>query len=338
MSAPESMASFFQVLTLPAHPSGLRWVLAAVLGALALGSGMVRLFQPRLSESSYEELIARMRSWWVMALLFGGALLAGPKWNMGLMALVSFLALKEFLSIVPTRRSDRRTLFWAYLSIPIQWLLIVNHQYAWFVAFIPLYATLFIPFRLVISGETEGFLQSTGTITWGLLKTVYALGHVSYLILIPAQSSGGLEPVIAPDTGPGFVGVGLIFYLVLCTQANDVFQYLWGKSFGKRQIVARVSPGKTWAGFLGGLVSTALLGAALAPLLTPFSSWLGTGFGLLIAASGFVGDVVMSAVKRDLKIKDSGSMIPGHGGILDRIDSLLVSAPLFFHAVRVILV
>jgi phosphatidate cytidylyltransferase len=94
-----------------------------------------------------------------------------------------------------------------------------------------------------------------------------------------------------------------------------------------------VSPGKTTEGLVGGVATTLALALALAPWLTPFTRPQAVAAGLIIGVGGFVGDVVVSALKRDLGIKDSGTLLPGHGGILDRIDSLTYTAPLFFHLV-----
>ena len=126
---------------------------------------------------------------------------------------------------------------------------------------------------------------------------------------------------------------GLLLYLVLLTQLNDVFQFLAGKTFGRHRITPVISPKKTWEGFLGGVLLTTPLAVALR-FLTPLSVPLAVGAGLLISVFGFVGDVVVSAVKRDVGVKDSSDAIPGHGGVLDRIDSLCYAAPLFFHYVR----
>ena len=112
---------------------------------------------------------------------------------------------------------------------------------------------------------------------------------------------------------------------------NDVCQYVWGKSFGKHKIVPKVSPNKTWEGFIGGAATIIFTSYFVAPYLTPLTSVQGLVAGMIIAFSGFIGDLVISSVKRDLQIKDTGQFIPGHGGILDRIDSLMFTAPLFFH-------
>jgi phosphatidate cytidylyltransferase len=124
-----------------------------------------------------------------------------------------------------------------------------------------------------------------------------------------------------------------VLFLVVLTQLNDVAQFLWGKSLGRRKIVPEVSPGKTWAGFLGGVATTTLLATLSGPYLTPLNQQQSLIAGLIIGVGGFIGDVSISALKRDLGIKDSGSLLPGHGGILDRVDSLTYTAPLFFHYV-----
>jgi phosphatidate cytidylyltransferase len=178
---------------------------------------------------------------------------------------------------------------------------------------------LFLPMRMILIGETQGFLQAIGTLHWGLMVTVFSLSHMAYLLVLPAQ------------TNPAGGAMGLLIYLVFLTEINDVAQYIWGKSFGRRKIVPKVSPNKTVAGFLGGVVTTSVLAVVLAPWLTPLTTLESIGAGFLVGIAGFVGDVTLSALKRDLGVKDSGSLLPGHGGLLDRLDSLTYTAPLFFH-------
>jgi phosphatidate cytidylyltransferase len=235
------------------------------------------------------------------------------------LAFVSFLALKEYLSLIPTRRADRRVLFWAYLAIPSQFYWVATGWYGMFIIFIPVYLFLLLPMRMVLIGETAGFLRAAGSLHWGLMLTVFNLSHMAFLLALPKE--------INPAGG----GAGLVLFLMFLTQFNDVAQYVWGKTLGKHKIIPKVSPKKTWEGFLGGIATTTLAAWALAPHLTPLAGWEAPVAGLLIGLAGFVGDVNISALKRDLGIKDSGSLIPGHGGILDRVDSLTFTAPLFFH-------
>lgn len=311
----------------PHLPREVLWTMAGVVGAIAAASIFARVLRLRRPEKDYGELLLRIRSWWVMAGIFFTALLVGPIVSVGFLGFVSFLALKEFLSLIPTRRADRRVLFWAYLSIPVQYYWVASGWYGMFIVFIPVYVFLFLPLRMITIGETKDFLRAAGTIQWGLMTTVFSLSHAACLLLLPRMGGAGAGP--APASG-----AGLLLFLVLLTQSNDVCQYIWGKSLGRAKIVPSVSPKKTWAGFLGGVLTTTLLAAVLGPVLTPMDLTLSACAGLLIGAGGFVGDVTISALKRDLGIKDSGSLIPGHGGILDRVDSLTYTAPLFFHFIR----
>ena len=221
--------------------------------------------------------------------------------------------------MIPTRRADRRMLFWAYLSLPFQYYWIHIEWYEVFIIFIPVYMFLLLPVRLVLVGDTDGFLRSVSTTQWGLMTCVFGFSHLAYL--------GRLTGEICEPAGGG----GLIIFLLILTEGNDVAQYIWGKSIGRHKIIPKISPNKTTEGFLGGLLTTVLLAYLLGPFFTGFTPQQNLFAGFLIATCGFFGDLVMSAIKRDMRIKDTGTFLPGHGGVLDRIDSLLYTAPLFFH-------
>ena len=122
-----------------------------------------------------------------------------------------------------------------------------------------------------------------------------------------------------------------MLFLVVATQFNDVAQFVTGKLWGRRPIVPTVSPKKTWEGFLGGLAATTALAAVMGPFLTEMDWRWSAMAGAMIAVAGFCGDINISAMKRDLGVKDASHLIPGHGGILDRVDSLTYAAPVFFH-------
>jgi phosphatidate cytidylyltransferase len=265
------------------------------------------------------ELQQRMTSWcWIVA-IFATMLVVNRSISIVLFGFLSFLAFKEYISLIPTRLSDRRVLFWAYLAIAIQYYWISIGWYVMFLIFVPIYMFLFLPMRMVIAGETEGFLKAIGTIHWGLMLTVFSLGHLAYLLMLP-------------DRGNPIAGsAGLILYLVFLTEINDIAQYIWGKSFGSHPVTPTVSPNKTWEGLIGGICTTTILAILIAPWLTPFDLIHALAIGFIISCTGFIGDVTISALKRDLGVKDSGTSIPGHGGILDRLDSLTYTAPIFFH-------
>jgi phosphatidate cytidylyltransferase len=302
-------------------------VFSTLLVLLVIASVWVAVLKRRHPDKDYRELGARVGTWWLILGLFAGALLFGFRTSLLFFAFVSFLALKEYYSLIPTRRADRRVLFWAYLAIPLQYYWVSMEWYGMFAVFIPVYMFLFIPLRMVLIGETAGFLSAAGTVYWGLMTTVYSLSHAAYLLRMPMKGGSAWKDEL---TG----GVTLVLYLVVLTQLNDILQYIWGKSIGGAKVVPAVSPGKTWAGFLGGVASTTVLATILGPFLTPLTHVQSMLAGLIIGIFGFVGDITISAVKRDLHIKDSGTTLPGHGGILDRVDSLTYTAPLFFHFVR----
>src|SRR3990167_466600 len=299
------------------------WIAFAVIyGLLVIASLLILLFRKRLAQKQYLELSDRIRSWWIMAILFTLALTINQVTLIIFFAYISYLALKEYFTIIPTRQVDRRAIFLAYLGIPLQFLWVGIRWYGMFVIFIPVYLFLLIPMRLVTLGQTKGFIKASGTLHWGVMLTVYCVSYVAYLGVLP-------NAVDAKNQG-----ISYILFLVFLTQFNDVAQYCWGKSLGKKKIIPEVSPNKTTVGFLGGIFTTMVVSFFISPYLTPFSCWLAIIAGLLISVAGFIGDVTMSAVKRDLGIKDTGSLLPGHGGILDRMDSLIFTAPVFFHFLR----
>ncbi len=296
------------------------YAMAAVLGLLITAT-IIRLgLAWKNPHQDYTELRQRIQSWWWMVMLLFVVLAASKNIAIVFFGFLSFLTLKEFLSIVGVRHADRRVIFWAYLAIPIQYYWVSMGWYGMFIIFIPVYVFLFLPMRMVLIGETKGFIRSAGLIHWAVMLTVFSISHIAYLLTLPVKN---------PDAG----AVGLVLFLLFMTQFNDVCQYVWGKMLGKHKIIPKVSPNKTWEGFLGGVSTITLCAGFAAPYLTPLSFNQGIIAGLIIGTSGFIGDVVISSVKRDLQIKDTGNFIPGHGGILDRVDSLLYTAPLFFHFV-----
>ena len=286
---------------------------------ILLLSTLIYLYkQNRHKETDYTELKLRIKSWWWMIAIVFISLSLSLKTAIIFFAFLSFLALKEFLSIISIRHVDRRAIFWAYLAIPLQYYWVSIEWYGMFIIFIPIFLFLFIPIRLVIIGETDGFINAASVIHWAAMLTVFSISHIAYLLTLPVQNT------LAGSIGP-------VLFLLFMTQFNDVSQYVFGKLFGKHKIIPKVSPNKTWEGFLGGVLTVTLLSGFIAPYLTSLDMRYGFVAGFLISVFGFFGDVVISSLKRDVNIKDTGTLIPGHGGILDRLDSLLYTAPIFFH-------
>lgn len=294
--------------------------LAAVFALLLAASVVNVLLVTLRPEKDWRELTLRIRTWWVIVVLFSLAILS-PAWlALAFFGLVSFMALKEFLTLAPSRQADRMPLLWMFIAIPVNYGFIGTGWYGMFVVFIPVYVFLFLPARMVIAGDTQGFLRTASQLHWSLMTTVFAFSHVAFLLVLPADGKQ--------------TGALLVLFLVGLTEFNDVAQYIWGKSFGRIKITPTVSPNKTLAGLLGGVATTALVALLLGPLLTPMSGAMALLAGVIIGVTGFCGDVVMSAIKRDCGVKDSGTLLPGHGGILDRLDSLIFTAPVFFHFIR----
>jgi phosphatidate cytidylyltransferase len=299
--------------------SNVLWFMAGLYGLLVVATLIMLALKVKLDTEAYSELSQRIKSWWVMITVFVSAMLLSRNVSLFFFGMISFLALKEYLSMIPTRRADRRILFWAYLAIPLQYYWVSQEWYGMFIIFIPVYLFLFLPMRMVMVGDTKHFLRAAGTLHWGMMTMVFSISHLAFLLVLPATEN--------TITG----GPGLVLYLVFLTQFNDVAQYCWGKLFGKHKILPTVSPNKTWQGFLGGVATTSVLAVLIAPVLTGMDWNIALAAGLLISIAGFIGDVTISALKRDIGVKDSGSLLPGHGGILDRVDSLTYAAPLFFH-------
>jgi phosphatidate cytidylyltransferase len=312
----------------------VRVVLLSVFAALLVASAVSIALMKLKPEKNWRELRARIRTWWVIAGLVAGSLLLSPKAAIWFFAFVSFLALKEYFSLIPTRRADRRVMFWAYASIPIQYAWIASGQYGMFIVFIPVYLFLILPTRMILIGETKGFLQAIATVQWGVMGTVFFLSHATYLLVLKVGDHPLVQPAWPNDEVSQYPGPGLLLLLLILTQCNDVAQYIWGKSFGRHKLSPRVSPNKTVEGFLGGLGTTVLLAMLLGPAMTMLDYPRAAIAGLIVGITGLLGDLNISALKRDLGVKDAGATLPGHGGVLDRIDSLIFTAPVFFHFIR----
>lgn len=289
--------------------------------ASLIGLLLKRRVRDEGSQKVIRNLNERIFAWWLMAGIFGLAVVAGRLTTIILFALMSFLALREFLTLTPTRLGDHRSLFWAFfVLLPLNYCLLAVDRYGIYSVFIPVWAFLFIPIRSALAGDHACYLERTAKIQWGLMVCVFFLSHAPALLLLPIADYERQ-------------GAKLLFFLVFVTQISDVLQYVWGKLCGRHPIAPKLSPNKTWEGFVGGALTASALGAALW-WITPFPWWSAGLLALACVLMGFFGGLVMSAIKRDRGVKDYGELLPGHGGMLDRIDSLCFAAPVFFHLVR----
>jgi len=300
----------------------LAWVFGGVVVVLAVATALGRLLGRRAAteagRATVANLNARIRSWWVMTAVYLASVLTGPIGAIILFGVLSFWALREFITLTPTRRADHRTLVVSFfLAIPLQYWLVATRRYGLFSILIPVYAFLYIPTRSALGGDTDRFLERIAEIQWGLMICVYCVSHAPALLMLDI---------------PGYEGQNakLLLYLILVVELSDVLQYVWGKLFGHRPIAPTVSPNKTVEGFVGGIASATALGTALW-WMTPFRPWQAAAMALVVTLMGFAGGLTMSAIKRDRGVKDFGYALAGHGGVLDRIDSLCFAAPVFFH-------
>jgi phosphatidate cytidylyltransferase len=300
-------------------------LIAGVFALLAIASLISAILRMRVRTESgrsvVQNLSSRIRAWWVMVTIFAAAFLLNRYASVALFALMSFFALREFITLTPTKRGDHLALFVSFfVLIPLQYLLIGFGWYGFFAIFIPVYAFLLIPALSAIADDADRFLERIAKIQWGVMITVYCVSHAPALLLLNIPSYEGQNAL-------------LIFYLLLVTQLSDVFQYVFGKLFGKTPIAPVVSPSKTVEGLIGGALAATAVGAAMY-WITPFSPWQALGMSIVVVIMGFLGGLALSAVKRSLGVKDWGVMIEGHGGMLDRIDSVSFAAPVFFHLTR----
>ena len=295
---------------------GVMLLVASLIG-YALKT-MVAKGQPH---STIDNLNSRIKAWWVMVLVIGFAFLFGKNGVVLLFLFISFAALREFMSLTYTRSGDYMALAAAFfIVLPLQYFLIYIGWYGLYSIFIPVYVFLLLPILEVVAGDTKRFLERTAKMQWGLMICVFCISHVPALLTLDI---------------PGYEGRNLllIVFLVLVVQSSDVLQYVWGKLFGKHKVAPEVSPSKTVEGLVGGVLSATALGAILW-WITPFSPWQAALMAFAICVMGFFGGLVMSAIKRDRGVKDWGHMIEGHGGMLDRLDSVVFAAPIFFHLTR----
>ncbi len=291
-----------------------------LLVASIIGFILSRSVKSENGRETVRNLNERIRAWWVMVVIFGIAFTFGEIVTLVLFALTSFYCLREFISLTPTRAEDNPPLVFAfYVFLPLQYYWIGIEWQAVFSIAIPVYAFLALPILAAFKGETEEFLLRTAKIQWALMLTVYCISHAPALLILNI-----------PDYESNFL---LLFFLVAIVQLSDVLQYVFGKLFGRTKVAPRVSPAKTWEGLIGGGLAATAIGAALW-WITPFTPLEAAGMSAAIVAAGFLGGLVLSAVKRSLGAKDWGTMIEGHGGALDRMDSVSFAAPLFFHLVN----
>ncbi len=299
----------------------LGWIFVVLLLATLIGYLLKKHVAKGEIHATIDNLNARVKAWWVMVVVVGLALVFGKPGVLILFGIISFFAFREFVSLAYTRRGDHYALAVAFFVIlPLQYVLIGYDWYGLYSIAIPVYSFLLLPILATFSADTTRFFERAAKVQYALMICVYCISYVPALMSLQIEDYKGLN-------------VFLIAWLVVTVQSSDVLQYVWGKLVGQIPIAPRLSPSKTLGGFLGGVLSASAVGAALYGI-TPFSPGEAFGLALIVTLMGFFGGLVMSAMKRDAGVKDWGTLIEGHGGMLDRLDSVIFAAPVYFHVVR----
>lgn len=303
---------------------GVVRVLGGVLVALAAGSVLRYLSLHGASEAKARPLLDSLKVWWIAAAAVGLATVTGRVGATVLIAGVSGVCLHEYFRLTADGSGGRTLLVDAVVLVGAGFLLLAAGRGRAFVVLFPTAALLWICGRLVLRDDARGFLRAGGGWLLGVLLLGYAPAHAALVFADP--------PAANPVGGPA----GWFLLLLILDQANDIVQALVGRRIGRRRVAPVLSPRKTVEGLLGGVMGTVALAVILARPLTPLGWWEAALVGLAVALSGYLGDLTISGVKRDVGVKDSGTLLPGHGGMLDRADSLLLSAPVFYYLVAVL--
>jgi len=305
-------------------------VLVLLIASTVVVHVLKRRIDSGLDPAIVETFRLRIRAWWLLWAFLAAAFQIGEVATVVLFGFMGFWALREFITLTPTRPGDHRTLFWVFFVFtPLQFVL-VGMGYGFFGSYsvvIPVYGFLFIPARIAFGGDFKRFLERTAKIQAGLLICVYCLSYAPALLTLP------LPP--GSETQPG-AHARLLFFFVLMVQLSDALQYAWSQIPYRHVVAPSINPSKSWEGLLGGTASVTLLGAVLW-WATPFqgaSWWMAALMSMVTALMAFAGSLTMSAIKRDRGVKDYGTLVEGHGGVLDRIDSICFAAPVFFHLTR----
>ena len=348
MSDPASMASQAKV-TIATNTEWLTAntyvLLAVILVALGIAS-LVGFLLSRREKLGVKSAILRrfnhkLRVWWMMAAILLIGFLFSRIGVVVLFGFVSFWALREFITITPTRRGDHRTLFWVFfIFTPLQYLFIMLGSnpptwlgkvssidfYGLYSIMIPVYASLFIPARAAIAGDYKRFLERSAKIQFGLLICVYSLSYAPALLDLQYIQTG---------TAVAWTGsnVGVLVFFVLIAQLASVLERVWSKIAGRHVIAAKINASRTWEGFFGSMVTTGLIAASLF-WATPFLPWEAGVLGAVVTVMACGGMMTMSAIKRDRGVTDTGTLVQGHAGVLDQIDNICFAAPVFYHLTR----
>ncbi len=296
----------------------------ALLGVASITTGILK----RQQNSGFDPLIldkftAEIWGWWMM-MVFAAFAWLSTGFVIFLFGCMSFWAMREFITLIPTRQADHRALFLLFFfCIPLQYIFVWLEMYSVYSVLIPSYIFLTIPMVIAAFGDTKYYLTRITQISVSLLICVYSLSFASAILTFPLST-----PVEK---------AGLLFFFLLMTQLSEIFPFLTRHFFtNPHPIAPEINTSKTWEGLFFSLVGTSFIGTLLYPV-TPFPFWAAGLIALAVALMGFGGSLTLSAIKRDRGVRDYGTLVVGHGGILDRIDSVCFAAPVFYHLTLIFL-
>ena len=307
-------------------------LITIVLTALAIASGIafyLKRHKENIDMRTLEPFFSRLRGWWSLLTILTVSLLLEPLCGNVityiLFAALSFWAMREFLTLTPTRPADHITMFLVlFICTTLQYLFVALNYYELYSIFIPTYAFLLVPACITLSGDSTHFLERAAKIDMGMLICIYSLSYAPALLSLPIP------------TGSNVTSIGLLIFFVVIAQVSDVLQYVMSRFPIRHYISREINSTKTWEGVFGSTLIVMLIGAGVS-WATPFTYLYAALLSLAISFMGAAGSMTLSAVKRDRGVKDYGTLVEGHSGILDRIDSLCFAAPIFFHLAMIIL-
>lgn len=293
----------------------------AILVGLTFFGEVLRASQdPNTQNPVLETFMTRVQSWWGMVILIGLAMLTGKIGVTVLFAFASFAALREFLTLTTKAQADHLSLALAFFVImPLQYFFVAMEWSGLYAIFIPVYAFLLLPIVSALRGNANRFLIRVAETQWGLMITVYCVSHVPALMNLNIA-------------GQGDRAILLVTFLVMVVQLGDLLEYFFGRRFGRTKIAAGLSP-KTWEGVACGVISAMLIGGLLS-WITPFGLWGAMAMAGIASLTGMFGNIVVTAIKRDRGVKDWSHLIPGQGGFVDQLDSVIFAAPIFYHLTK----
>lgn len=275
---------------------------------------------PETTNPVLETYMTRVQSWWAMVAFIGIAMLTGKVGVTILFAVASFAALREFLTLTSKAQADHLSLAMAFFAVlPLQYIFVAMEWTGLYAVFIPVYAFLLLPIVSALRGNADRFLIRVAETQWALMIAVFCVSHVPALINLDIA-------------GYGDRAILLVTFLVMVVQLGDLLEYFFGRRIGRTKIAPGLSP-KTWEGVVCGVISAMLIGALLS-WITPFGVMGAIAMAGIASIVGMFGNIVFAAIKRDRGVKDWSHLIPGQGGFVDQLDSVVFAAPIFYHLTR----